>query len=344
MLRTTRSAADYQTHTHLDHIRAKPSSYIGDVSPVERQEWIWAAGRMVYANLSVPEGMVRLYLEAISNAGDNTFASRIMGVHPGRIDVRMDAKTIIVRSGGAPIPVVPDPEHGALPDKIFGQLLTSSHYDEKVIRMGCGTNGYGAKLCNIFSTRFQVTVGDPQNGQEHAAVWMDGMKRKVSSTTRPGWVPGASRAPGAPYTGPAYVEVSFDVDFAYFGIDPRVGWSAEVIGLFTRFIIDFGLTCKVLVSFNGVEYDVRSLRDYARLYWPADVCDTAVIHYEWANEVAAAECKRGGKAWEKKISCSEGITYIPTTEICILDTPDSASCLSFLPRGRCGRPFDAEFQ
>lgn len=39
---------------------------------------------------------------------------------------------------------------------IFGHLLTSSNYNDEEEKVTGGRNGYGAKLCNIFSTMFTV--------------------------------------------------------------------------------------------------------------------------------------------------------------------------------------------
>ena len=41
-----------------------------------------------------------------------------------------------------------------IPQLIFGELLTSSNYDDSKKRTTGGRNGYGAKLANIFSTKF----------------------------------------------------------------------------------------------------------------------------------------------------------------------------------------------
>lgn len=43
-----------------------------------------------------------------------------------------------------------------VPELIFGTLLTSSNYDDDEKKVTGGRNGYGAKLCNIFSTEFSV--------------------------------------------------------------------------------------------------------------------------------------------------------------------------------------------
>jgi len=37
---------------------------------------------------------------------------------------------------------------------IFGQLLTSSNYNDSEKKVTGGRNGFGAKLANIFSTKF----------------------------------------------------------------------------------------------------------------------------------------------------------------------------------------------
>ena len=43
-----------------------------------------------------------------------------------------------------------------VPELIFGTLLTSSNYNDSQKKVTGGRNGYGAKLCNIFSSEFTV--------------------------------------------------------------------------------------------------------------------------------------------------------------------------------------------
>jgi hypothetical protein len=49
-----------------------------------------------------------------------------------------------------------------VPELIFGHLLTSSNYNDNERKVTGGRNGYGAKLCNIFSTEFIVETGTPR--------------------------------------------------------------------------------------------------------------------------------------------------------------------------------------
>jgi DNA topoisomerase-2 len=50
-----------------------------------------------------------------------------------------------------------------VPELIFGHLLTSSNYDDNEKKVTGGRNGYGAKLCNIFSTEFIVETADSKS-------------------------------------------------------------------------------------------------------------------------------------------------------------------------------------
>ena len=43
-----------------------------------------------------------------------------------------------------------------MPELVFGHLLTSDNYDDSEKKVVGGRNGYGAKLTNIFSSKFQI--------------------------------------------------------------------------------------------------------------------------------------------------------------------------------------------
>lgn len=49
-----------------------------------------------------------------------------------------------------------------VPTLIFGHLLTSSNFDDEEEKVTGGRNGYGAKLCNVFSTKFTVETASKQ--------------------------------------------------------------------------------------------------------------------------------------------------------------------------------------
>lgn len=68
-----------------------------------------------------------------------------------------ETNEISVWNNGKGIPVVQHQvEKVYVPEMIFGTLLTSSNYDDNQRKVTGGRNGFGAKLCNIFSKKFVV--------------------------------------------------------------------------------------------------------------------------------------------------------------------------------------------
>ena len=53
--------------------------------------------------------------------------------------------------------------------------MTSSNYDDNQKKVTGGRNGFGAKLCNIFSTQFEVETADLNTGKLYKQVWTDNM-------------------------------------------------------------------------------------------------------------------------------------------------------------------------
>ncbi|NXK48681.1 TOP2A topoisomerase, partial [Chauna torquata] len=100
-------------------------------------------------------GLYKIFDEILVNAADNKQRDKNMSCIKVTIDP--ENNTISVWNNGKGIPVV---EHKVekvyVPALIFGQLLTSSNYDDDEKKVTGGRNGYGAKLCNIFSTKFTV--------------------------------------------------------------------------------------------------------------------------------------------------------------------------------------------
>ena len=61
-----------------------------------------------------------------------------------------------------------------VPELIFGTLLTSSNYDDDEKKVTGGRNGYGAKLCNIFSTEFSVQTACSDSNRMFKQVSLEG--------------------------------------------------------------------------------------------------------------------------------------------------------------------------
>ena len=58
---------------------------------------------------------------------------------------------------------------------IFGQLLTTSNYDDTMDRTTGGRNGYGAKLTNIFSKEFTIETVDAKQGKKYKQIFRNNL-------------------------------------------------------------------------------------------------------------------------------------------------------------------------
>ncbi len=78
-----------------------------------------------------------------------------------KVVIKEQDNEISIENGGRGIPVEIHKDHGIyVPELIFGGLLTSSNYNDDIKKVTGGRNGYGAKLTNIFSTKFVVETAD----------------------------------------------------------------------------------------------------------------------------------------------------------------------------------------
>jgi DNA topoisomerase-2 len=86
---------------------------------------------------------------------------------------------------------------------IFGELLTGSNYNDNDKKVVGGRNGYGAKLANIFSTRFIVQCGDSQHKKEFRMEWRNNMTTHCDAEIKP-------------YSGKDYTAITFYPEFSRF--------------------------------------------------------------------------------------------------------------------------------
>jgi DNA topoisomerase-2 len=365
--RNVRSASDYKQKSQREQIYARPETYIGQVEFDERQEDVLdlETDTFIPKEVSVPRSVIHLFMEMITNVADNYDATRRADASKlpkgmakklkniGRLETWIDNRRITVRNAGLPIPVIPSQEIGELvPIIIFGRLNTGSSYDDaEFIRTGSGRNGLGGKACNIFSTFFSVKIGDPINGQEVHIIWTGNMSECSYMKCTPGYErDGLSYArdedgnfiakKGKKYKGDPYVEVEYELDFERFDCDE---YPEETLGVLAQRVLFLGMSSKILVSINDREYDVRNIRDFAKLRFSEETCKTAIVHYEWpttgrgkakTSVIPARFAKMKPHQIEKAIINPESSDEIPMIELLALDTSDDGFVLSSV-NGQC---------
>ena len=64
-----------------------------------------------------------------------------------------------------------------VPTMIFGHLLTSSNFEDDDKKVTGGRNGFGAKLCNVFSTKFTLETANKESKKEFKQSWSKNMSK-----------------------------------------------------------------------------------------------------------------------------------------------------------------------
>jgi len=189
--------------------------------------------------------------EILVNASDNYQRDHSMNLL--KVEVNQEEGKVSVWNNGKGIPCVIHKEHGVyVPELIFGNLLTSSNYNDTEKKVTGGRNGYGAKLANIFSTKFIVEAADEKNGKLFVQEYSENMSKK-------------SEAKVSKYKGKDYTCITFYPDLKLFGMDKL---DDDMISLIYKRVHDIaGITPDtVKVFLNGERLKVKSFSEYVDFY------------------------------------------------------------------------------
>jgi DNA topoisomerase-2 len=143
---------------------------------------------------------------------------------------------------------------------IFGHLLTSSNYDDDEQKTTGGRNGYGAKLCNIFSTKFILETQDSKNKKSYKQVWNNNMSNMGEAKI--------TTAKGDDYT-----RITFYPDWKKFGMS---GVDDDFEALVKRRVYDMAGTSKgVKVYLNKQRVKVTNFKKYMEMFTKALKAETS---------------------------------------------------------------------
>lgn len=257
---------DYLTYSAVEHVLARPETYLGCDKVVERTVGTLEAGKIVKKVVTVPEAMTRLFAEIMSNATDNVIRSRLAKVKPTQIKVKIKSKSVSIENDGIPIPVEMHSSGIYVPELIFGILRTSGNYEGE--RSGCGKNGYGAKLVNILSTKFTVEVGDSNNKKYYHQEWSNNMGEKTEPVIKD-------------YKGKSYVRITYRPEFERFGLKSN---TKELMNLMLKMIIDFSFSAEIPINVNGKKIDCSKVSDYMN-YYNSDGSEDNLIYSKNFNKI-----------------------------------------------------------
>uniref|UniRef100_A0A667ZNP7 DNA topoisomerase 2 n=1 Tax=Myripristis murdjan TaxID=586833 RepID=A0A667ZNP7_9TELE len=272
----------YQKKTQLEHILLRPDTYIGSVEPVTQQMWVYDEDiGMNLREITYVPGLYKIFDEILVNAADNKQRDKNMSAI--KITIDPESNTISVWNNGKGIPVVEHKDEKMyVPALIFGHLLTSSNYDDDEKKVTGGRNGYGAKLCNIFSTKFTVETACKEYRHSFKQTWQNNMSKTSEPKIKF-------------FDGDDFTCVTFQPDLSKFKMEKL---DKDIVALLTRRAYDVAGSCKgVKVMLNGRKLPVNGFRSYVDLY-VKDKLDETGVALKVVNESV-------NERWEVCLTMSE---------------------------------------
>ena len=253
-------ASIYKKHTHREHILELPDTYIGSVETIDDTRWVYnnKSEKMEFKNLKFNPGLYKIFDEVLVNARDAMVRSgnvKHLEVSCCLVD---KVYTISVKNDGDGIPIEIHKETNVYaPELIFGHLLTSGNYNKEEEKIVGGKNGYGAKLANIFSTKFSVETRHPASGKSYSQSWTKNMSVCDKPTLKKD-----SSSKG-------YVTIKFCPDVSRFqGAFSDNNLCEDMFSVFqTRVLEIASLAGKdVKVSFNNSEIKTNTFEKFVKLF------------------------------------------------------------------------------
>lgn len=241
----------------------RPDTYIGGTKRVKYNEPVWAVKdkKITLIKPCFSEGLLRIFVEVISNSTDNVWRSSECGIKCSYIKVNIDSKTGLtsVVNDGRPISIeLHDREvNKYIPELMYSRLLSSTNYNDSEERKTSGRNGYGVKLTNIFSREFSIELCNTDSNLKYTQKWSDNMKTRGDyciSKIKDG------------SSSKNYTRVEWIPDFSRFDCD---GYDDDSISMITKYIYDTAMIVSkygVSVYFNDELVPISSLQDYALMY------------------------------------------------------------------------------
>ncbi|XP_061597159.1 DNA topoisomerase 2-beta [Cololabis saira] len=272
----------YQKKTPLEHILLRPDTYIGSVEPVTQPMWVFDEDiGMNQREITYVPGLYKIFDEILVNAADNKQRDKNMSAIKVTIDP--ESNTISIWNNGKGIPVVEHKDEKMyVPALIFGHLLTSSNYDDDEKKVTGGRNGYGAKLCNIFSTKFTVETACKEYRHSFKQTWQNNMSKTSDPKIKF-------------FDGDDFTCVTFQPDLTKFKMEKL---DKDIVALLTRRAYDIAGSCRgVKVSLNGKKLPVTGFRSYVDLY-VKDKLDETGVALKVVNEIV-------NDRWEVCLTMSE---------------------------------------
>jgi DNA topoisomerase II len=256
----TDNSKKYIKLNHREHILQRPDTYIG--SKNNEKKFIYVANsidNIDFKEVDFNPGFFTCFNEILTNASDHYIRTGQVKY----IKVNISSDSITIENDGPGIPVeIHKKENIYIPELVFGNFLTSENFDDSINRTWGGRNGYGAKLTNVFSTKFIIETADGK--KKYTQSFTNNMEKKSK--------------PSIAKSVKNYTKITYYPDFEKFGLTEI---TEEIKSIFLKRIIDIAAyNTDVKVYYNDKIVPIKSFKDYMKMFLSND----EELFYEKIND------------------------------------------------------------
>ena len=179
----------YQKMSPIEHVLKKPGMYIGSIQEDTCDTWIVSDDNlsMTKKTLKYIPGLFKIFDEILVNAIDQSVRLKGLKEKDTKVNIMKNIKISISKetgiieifNDGDGVDIIKHTEYNVyIPELLFGNLLTSTNYDEAEEKIVGGMNGIGTKAVNIFSKWFEIETVDAQRKLIYKQRFTDNMSQK----------------------------------------------------------------------------------------------------------------------------------------------------------------------
>ncbi len=261
------SAAIADKYKKLDareHVLTRPGMYIGSIEEDIYDTWVFdkETGKMIKKQIKYIPGLFKIFDEILVNAVDHSIrlkcekekGKEVNLVKNIKVSIDKETGVFEVTNDGDGIEIVKHPEHDIyIPELIFGNMLTSTNYDDTQEKIIGGTNGLGSKLTSIFSTFFEVETIDHSRKLQYIQRFENNM-----SVTLPAKITKCTKKP--------YTIIRFKPDYDRFNM--KSGLTDDMYNIISKRVYDACAVTDndVTIHFNGEKLDIKTFEKYVDLF------------------------------------------------------------------------------
>lgn len=258
----------YRVLDPISHILLRPQTYVGSNKPHTDNRWVIENGKFVQKKITIIPSFLKIFDEVLMNSIDESKRNKKLNKIEVTIDVEKNFISILDNGG---IPVVIHKEHNVfVPEVIFGNLMSGSNYDDTDQRVVAGLNGLGAKLTNVFSTKFIVSTSDGK--KKFYQEFSDNMRNRTPATIT------NSRK--------GFTEIKYYPDLEKFGLSKI---DTDHLAALEKRVYDIAAcNIEVDISLNGESINFRSFDDYVSLY-SKDFFSESTKDKTWSVAIALSD-------------------------------------------------------